>query len=73
VSSTKSFFGTTLDQYRVAVQPVFDLRAAIAETEKLLKSLNAKRKDADAAALLLSRNIVQAVKAVAMSALGRGV
>jgi hypothetical protein len=63
VSSTKSFFGTTFDQYKAAVQPIFDLRVAIAEAEKLLTSLNAKRKDADAAALLLSRNIVQAVKA----------
>jgi hypothetical protein len=63
VSPTKSFFGITRDQYKEAVQPVFNLRAAIAETEKLLKSLIAKRKDADAAAFRLSRNIVHAVKA----------
>ena len=63
VSPTKSFFGMTRDQYKEAVKPVFELRAAIAETEKLLKSLIAKRKDADADALRLTRNIVHAVKA----------
>jgi hypothetical protein len=63
VSPLKSFFGMTLEQYREAVKPVYDLRAEIAETEKRLKSLKAKRKDAEAAALQLSRNVVQAVKA----------
>ena len=63
VSPTKSFFGMTLDQYKESVKPSYDLRAEIAETQKRLKSLNAKCKDADAAALQLTKNIVHAVKA----------
>jgi hypothetical protein len=30
----------TLDQYKEAVKPCYDLRAEIAETQKRLKSLN---------------------------------
>ena len=59
----KSFFGMTLGQYKESVKPCYDLRAEIAETQKRLKSLNAKCKDADAAALKLTKNVVQAVKA----------
>jgi hypothetical protein len=59
----KSFFGMTLDQYKEATKPCYDLRAEIAETQKRLKSLNAKCKDADAAAIKLTKNIVHAVKA----------
>jgi hypothetical protein len=62
-SSTKSFFGHTLEQYREAVKPSFDLRAEIAETQKRLKGLMAKRDDADAAAIRLTQSIVQSVKA----------
>ena len=63
VSPTKSFFGMTLDQYKESVKPCYDLRVEIAETQKRLKSLNAKCKDADAAAIQLTKNIVHAVKA----------
>ncbi len=63
VSPTKSFFGMTLDQYKESVKPCYDFRVEIAETQKRLKSLNAKCKDADAAALQLTKNIVHAVKA----------
>lgn len=59
----KSFFGMTLDQYKESVKPSYDLRADIAETQKRLKSLTAKCRDADAAALKLTKCIVQAVKA----------
>jgi hypothetical protein len=59
----KSFFGMTLDQYKESVKPCYDLRVEIAETQKRLKSLNAKCKDADAAALKLTKSIVHAVKA----------
>ena len=59
----KSFFGMTLEQYKESVKPCYDLRAEIAETQKRQKSLNAKCKDADAAALKLTKNIVHAVKA----------
>jgi hypothetical protein len=60
---TKSFFGMTLDQYKEAVKLCYDLRVEIAETQKRLKGLNAKCKDADAAALKLTKNVVHAVKA----------
>ena len=60
---TKSFFGMTLDQYKEAVKPCYDIRAEIAETRKRLESLTAKCSDADAAALKLTKNVVQAVKA----------
>jgi hypothetical protein len=63
VSPEKQFFGMTLDQYRAAVKPSYDIRAEIAEAQKRLKSLFAKRKDADAAAIKLTKNIVHAVKA----------
>lgn len=63
VSPTKSFFGMTLDQYKEGVKPCWDIRAEIAEVQKRLKSLIAKRKDADAAALKLTKNVVHAVKA----------
>jgi hypothetical protein len=53
-SPAKSFFGMTLDQYREAVKPSFDIRVDIAETQKRLKGLMAKRDDADAAATLPS-------------------
>jgi hypothetical protein len=62
-SLAKSFFGMTLDQYREAVKPSFDLRAEIAETQKRLKGLMAKRDDADVASTRLTQNIVQSVKA----------
>ena len=60
---TKSFFGMTLDQFKEAVKPCADLRVEIAETRKRLMSLTAKCKDADAAALKLTKSIVQSVKA----------
>ncbi len=63
VSPTKSFFGMTVDQYKEAVKPCYDIRAEIAETQRRLKSLIAKRNDADAAALKLTKNVVHAVKA----------
>jgi hypothetical protein len=64
VRSEKSFFGMTRDQYHeAAVKPALSVRAEITEAEKRLKSLIAKRKDVDAAAIRLARNIVQAVKA----------
>src|SRR5690349_18880412 len=59
----KSFFGLTLDQYKAAVKPCYDLRAEIAEVQKRLKNLIAKRKDADTAAVRLTKNVVHAVKA----------
>jgi hypothetical protein len=61
--SGKSFFGHTLDQYREGTKPSFDIRVEIAETQKRLKGLMAKRDDADAAAMRLTQNIVNAVKA----------
>jgi hypothetical protein len=63
VSPAKSFFGMTLDQYKESVKPCYDLRVEIAETQKRLKSLNAKCKDAGAAAIKLTKSIVHAVKA----------
>ena len=63
VSPSKSFFGLTVDQYKEAVKPSYDIRAEIAETQKRLKSLIARRDDADAAALKLTKNVVHAVKA----------
>ncbi len=63
VSPEKQFFGLTLDQYRAAVKPCYDIRAEIVEVQKRLKSLIAKRKDADAAAIQLTKNVVHAVKA----------
>ena len=63
VRPEKPFFGLTLDQYKVAVKSCYDIRAEIAEVQKRLKSLIAKRDDADAAALQLTKNIVHAVKA----------
>ena len=63
VSPTKSFFGMTVDQYKEAVKPAYDIRVEIAETQRRLKSLIAKRRDADAAALKLTKNVVHAVKA----------
>ena len=63
VSPQKQFFGMTLDQYRTAMKPCYDIRAEIAEVQKRLKSLIAKRKDADASALQLTKNVVHAVKA----------
>lgn len=59
----KSFFGMTLDQYRESTKPSFDIRVEIAETQKRLKGLMVKRDDADAAAMRLTQNIVNAVKA----------
>lgn len=63
VCPTKSFFGMTLEQFNEALKPSYDFRVEIAETQKRLKSLNAKCKDADAAAIKLTKNIVHAVKA----------
>jgi hypothetical protein len=62
-SPMKAFFGMTLDQYREAVKPSFDIRGEIAETQKRLKGLMAKRDDADAASTRLTQNVVQSVKA----------
>lgn len=59
----KPFFAMTLDQLKGAVQPCYDLRAEIAETQKRLTSLIAQCKDADASAIKLAKNIVHAVKA----------
>jgi hypothetical protein len=59
----KPFFGMTLDQYKESVKVCYDVRVEIAETQKRLKSLHAKCKDADAAAIKLTKNIVHAVKA----------
>ena len=63
VRSEKSFFGMTVDQYKVRMQACHDVRAEIAETQKRLKSLIAKRKDVDAAAYQLTRSVVHAVRA----------
>jgi hypothetical protein len=63
VSPEKSFFGMTLDQYKATVKPCYDVRAEIAETQKRLKSLIAKCRDADVAALKVTRNVVHSVKA----------
>jgi hypothetical protein len=62
-SPEKSFFGLTLAQYRDGVKPSYDIRVEIAETQKRLKGLLAKRDDADAASFKLTQSIVQAVKA----------
>ena len=63
VSPEKQFFGMTLEQFKTAVKPCYDVRTEIVDVQKRLKSLIAKRKDADAAAIKLTKNIVHAVKA----------
>jgi hypothetical protein len=57
------FFGFALDQYRDGIKPSYDIRADITALKKKLKDAIAKKKDIDAASLLLAKNIVHAVKA----------
>ena len=63
ISAEKSFFGMTLSEYRNRVKPSYDIRVEIAETQKRLKGLLAKRDDADAAAIKLTQSVVHSVKA----------
>lgn len=63
VCSQKSFFGMTIDQYKLRMQACHDVRVEIAEARKRLKSLIAKRKDVDTAAFQLTKNVVYAVRA----------
>ena len=59
----RPFYGHTLPQFQAAVQPVFAVREEGAELAKRVRANAARRKDVDAAALALIRNIVNAVKA----------
>lgn len=59
----KSFFGMNVDQYRARMQPCFEVRAEIAETRKRLRGLIAKRKDVDAEAFQITKNVVHSVRA----------
>lgn len=63
LKATKSFFGMTFDQYSARMQPCFEVRAEIAETRKRLRGLIAKRKDVDAEAFQVTKNVVHSVRA----------
>jgi hypothetical protein len=59
----RSFYGYSLPQFEAAVADVFAVRAEGAELAKRTVANSARRKDVDAAAAALFRNIVHAVKA----------
>lgn len=63
LNAGKSFFGMTFDQYRARMQPCFDVRADIEETRKRLRGLIARRKDIDAEAFQVTKNVVHSVRA----------
>ena len=57
----KSFGGMTLKQFKAAVQPSFDKRAAIAEARALLRTLIRGRDADDRRAWKLARQVVNSV------------
>jgi hypothetical protein len=59
----RTFYGHSLPQYEAAVAEVFAVRTEGADLEKRTRANSARRKDVDAAALALTRNIVHALKA----------
>jgi hypothetical protein len=59
----KSFYGTTLVEFKAQVQPCLDTRATIASLENQLIAAQNQRDDADKAAIELSSHVVNAVKA----------
>ncbi len=59
----RSFYGYSLPQFEAAVADVFAVRAEGADLSRRTVANAARRKDVDAAALDLFRNIVHAVKA----------
>jgi hypothetical protein len=59
----RSFYGHSLPQFQVAVQPVFAVREEGAELAKRTVANSAKRRDVDGDAQALIRNIVHAIKA----------
>jgi hypothetical protein len=59
----RSFYGHTLPQFQTAVQPVFAVREEGAELAKRTRANAARRKDVDAVAHALVRNIVHSIKA----------
>lgn len=61
--ANRSFYGYSLPQFETAVADVFAVRTEGADLVKRARANAARRKDVDAAALDLYRNIVHAVKA----------
>jgi hypothetical protein len=59
----KTFAGLTLEQYRAAIKPSYDVRTEIAESELHLQSGQARRVTIDEASLKIGQRIVNAVKA----------
>jgi hypothetical protein len=56
-----SFGGMTLEQFKAAMQPSFDKRAAITDTRVLLRGLILGRNAADLRSWKLSRRVVRSV------------
>ena len=60
--STKSFAGMTLDEFKLAIKPSLDARAAIGTLENQLITANDDRDDADVVSLEKVALVVAAVK-----------
>jgi len=58
----KTFSGLTLEQFKDAVKPSTEVRAELADLEGRMQAAIARRDDADTAAAILVRRIVNAVK-----------
>jgi hypothetical protein len=58
----ETFFGHTLEQYRVKIKPMYEVRAEMTDLDTRWTGLKAQRQDVDDMGNRLAKNIVGAVR-----------